>query len=903
MTALFGRDAEITAVTGVLDVAAARVAAPAEQRTLLICGEPGIGKTALLEAAVGQAGRLGLRVLRTTGVQSEADLPYAGLHQLFLPLLGELDRLEPDDRDALGAAFGFTDAEAGSPFRIAAAGLQLLGGSAAEQPVLIAVEDAHWLDGPTRDVLMFVLRQATHDDIAVLITTRETGGGAYGAGLPVLALGRLAPEAAAGLLDERTPGLPAEVRERLLGLADGLPLALRELPTAATDLPVPGAGPAVVTLTGRLEQIFAGRLAGLPPGARTYLLFAALDDGVRQDDLIAGRPVTAADLDAIVAARLATPGPGAVRWEHPLARSAVRQSAAPAERRAAHAALAAHLAGEPDRAVWHRAAAAIGPDEDLAEALAATAHRARRRGALAIAIAALEQAAVTGTDQTRRGDRLLTAVDFASNLGRMDLLGHLFEVAAGVDLDPATRNYFSWVEEAVGLRAWTGVERVPAFTAAVRDLRDAGQIDRALDHLFGFALRCWYSTMDDESRAELSTLAAELDPSLSEPRQLAVMAWCDPIRQAGTVRGRLAAVAAARAGDPEGLAHLVMAAAAVGDHPRAAELLELAYPGLRAQGRIGQLVETLGAAAWMYIQLGRPRDAEIVSDEAVRLGRASGQPRMIAIAALGTGAAAAQRGDEALAESVTAQMELVLAGPAIAHLRLVRATALLGAGRYPQAYEQLRTVFDPADPAYHPFIQHWLIGDWAETCRHLGRADEAWSTVAALTEVAGRTDSPGLDVNLVYARAILSDDEDADQVFGVALAGDLDAWPLLRARLLLAYGIRLRRRRRVTDARGRLRSALELFTAIGAAAWAGQTRRELVAAGVTVADPEPPAGAGLTAQETQIARLAAGGITNREIGRRLFLSHRTVGTHLHRIYFKLGVPNRTALADLLSRQG
>jgi len=331
---------------------------------LILRGEPGIGKSALLHSAAASARARGMRVLRATGVQSEARLPFAGLHQLLFGVLDRLETLAPPQRHAVLAAFGMTERETPDLFLLALASLNVLSEVATEAPVVIVVEDAHWLDRSTLDVLGFVARRLESEPILVLGAIRD---GFDGGGLPELRLEGLDDASSAELLDAVAPDLAPDVRARLLAEAAGNPLALVELPVASAQLEPGTLLPAWLPLTARLEHAFAAQVGELPAATRRLLLIAALNDGGSLSETLTADENAIEALEPAIAARLAAVEGDELRFRHPLVRSAIRQAASVQERLAAHAALAAVV--ELDRRVWHRAAAVVGPDETTATEL------------------------------------------------------------------------------------------------------------------------------------------------------------------------------------------------------------------------------------------------------------------------------------------------------------------------------------------------------------------------------------------------------------------------------------------------------------------------------------------------------------------------------------------------------
>ena len=410
---LLGRDDELARLYHLVDAIGERGGA------LVVRGEAGIGKSALLAAARERALQQGATVASTTGTLSEAPLAFAGLHQLLLPLLGRVGLLPDPQRRALETAFGMANGAASDVFLIALATLGLVAERAAEAPLLCVVEDAHWLDRPSAQVLEFVARRVESDPAILLFAVREGLPSSFDeAGLPELRLAGLDEDASSALLDLAPATLPPDLRRRILEEAAGNPLALIELPAAAAELgtSAPPSGP--LPLTARLEQTFTSRLTNLSADVQRLLLLAALDDvDLAALSRAAETSVEPDGLSTAVAAGLGTLESGRFRFRHPLIRSAVEQAATPEELRHAHAALAEALADEPDRAVWHRAAAASGPDEEVALALEAAAERATLRGGGDVAVAAYERSAELTAEPHRRALRLFRAGDLALELG------------------------------------------------------------------------------------------------------------------------------------------------------------------------------------------------------------------------------------------------------------------------------------------------------------------------------------------------------------------------------------------------------------------------------------------------------------------------------------------------------
>jgi DNA-binding CsgD family transcriptional regulator len=900
-----GRERELGCVRALLGAGGA----------LLVRGSAGIGKSALLDAAADIADERGMVVLRTGAVQSEARLPFAGLHALLRPVLPHVDALPGPQRNALLSAFGMSDDPAPDPFLIALAALELLSEAASHAPLVLLADDAHWLDGATADVLAFVARRLGDDRIAIVAALRDgdppgvEGSPALAeAGWPQECLGPLDDDAAGELLDRVAPDLDDRRRARILEAAGGNPLALSELPRAPAD-DAPPVGPALVPLTARLERTFAARASGLPAASRALLLVAAANDGdtlaevLQAGSAVAGRALAVADLTPAIAMGLVdTDGPS-LRFRHPLVRSAVYQAAPLAQRHVAHAALATTLAAQPDRQVWHRVACATGPDDRLAADLETAAERAQRRGAADVALAAFDRAARFTADPFRRGVRLLRTTELAAELGRPDLVAESIAATSGLDLAPAERIRLAWLRELYDPHAWSGADRLEAFADIAQQMLEAGLPEEALKALITIAVRVHWANAEDAVRDRILEVADRLPLPFDHPGRIAVLALADPEGRGAEALGVIARYAIAPSDDPGLLRLLGSAATAIGAFDLAPAFLVGAVAGLREQGRLGALAQAQVSMAWSTVHTGALHVGLPAATEAVRLADETGQPRWRAVGQIAHAALEGLRGDEERAEALIADAEATLipmgANPMLALAALARGKTALAAGRHSDAFFHLLHVFDPQDSAYMPYVRPWGLADIVDAAVHAGYPDEAGAIVAALEPIARRSRSPQLDVGLDFARALLAPDHDAEPIYQAGLSGDLATWPLMRARMLLAYGTWLRRRRRVGESRALLRAAGEAFEALGIATWAERARQELRASGESIRRHAPEARDELTPQEFQIAEMAASGLTNREIGQRLYLSHRTVGSHLYRIFPKLGVSSRADLRRAL----
>jgi len=908
--ATVGRHHEIGVLRTLVD------AAPGHGAVLLLRGDAGVGKSHLLAATAAHARARGFDVLGTVGVQPEAHLPFAGLHQLLRPILHRVGDLPGPQRDAILAAFGMSATGNQNSFFIALATLNLLTDYAARTPLLLTVDDLQWIDLPTCEVLAFVARRIDPEPLALVASVRT---GYYGAipdlALPELVVRGLDDESAARLLKQRAPDLSATTRHRLLREAAGNPLALIELPEAirSDGLGTMSMLPPMLPLTARLERAFAARMADLPAETTALLLAAALDDGhgdlaeVLEAGSGGGTRLTPEAFAPAVAARLLEIDGGRLRFRHSLVRSAVYRAAPEPDRQRAHAAWAEVLASQPDRQIWHRASASKQPDERIAAELEETAARARRRGAMAVAVAAYERAARLTSAPARRSGRLLDTAEVAFELGQHLLVGRLLAEAARLEPGPRERARISWLRavlddgepgDAVGVRNMVELARQTAHD---------GDGDLALQLLVGAARRCWWGDPGPAVRRFVVETAEGMPVAPADPRLLAILAVCDPLERGAQVARGLAHTVLDADLDAGTVSLLCIAAYVIGDFERAERFAAVSAERLRAQGRLGLLAQVLTLRAVAGTYLGGWQAAAGAA-ESTRLALETGQPVWAAAARTAEARMAALHGDRAGAEAHIAAIESsgahARSGSIAAGVQTTRGLIALAEGNYAAAYEHLRRMFDPVDPAHHRVQQCWALGYFAEAAMHSGQHDHARRVIARLGDIAGTADTPAVRIGLGYAHAVLAGDApEAEGLFRGALDGVPQAWGFDRGRIELAYGTWLRRRRRIAESRAPLRAARDTFDRLGIRQWGERARQELRAAGETSGQPGPGAWDRLSPQEFQIAALAAEGLSNREISQRLYISHRTVGSHLYRIFPKLGVTARAQLKDALHQSG
>jgi hypothetical protein len=834
VAALIGRDREVRALTELI-----REATTAGQ-ALVVIGDPGIGKSALLGAARDAAGAAGFGVLTTTGVESEAQLPFAGLHQILRPVLRSASRLRPAHDTALQAAFGLAEGPRPELFQIALAAVNLLAAVAAKQPVAVLVDDVQWLDQQSQEVLTFIARRAGPHPMAIVGVVRTGHSGPFlAAGLPELAV-RGVEEAAADDILRLVAGVlkPAD-RLRIRQQAQGNPLALLELPAswAGSAPPAEWQQP---TLSARLERAFAGRFAELPAATRDGVLIAAVDPVDDLAEILAaasqfsGSPIGPGAFGPAADAGLLRIHEGRVRFRHPLVRSGVLQSETLTRRQAAHAALAAVLADEPYRRTWHRAQSIVGPDDQIADELEASVAVVLGRGAVMSVIADLQRSAQLTSSPARRGHRLLMAAEHAFGLGRADLVDHLVTAAARLDLSELDYARMQWLQEIFNDGVPGDAARVLELCATARQSVQAGDRDLALNLLLGAALRCWWADTGPAARARVAEVIRELTDATGDPRYVAALAVAEPVLECAAVMDLLSRFVPGETTDGDALRLLGMAAHAVGDTVRSADFLTRSEALLREQGRLGLLSHVLSMQVIDRLELGDWDRASAAAAEGERLARETGQPIWRTGTLVCDAMDNAFRGHPELAFAYAAEVEMVASRQRLNDLlscvQLVRGAALSNAGQYEAAYPQLRRLFEPSDPSFHQRERFGAVMFLAEAAIKAAERDDARQVIAGLEEVAASTPSPVLHVHLRYARAVLADDASAPALYAELMSQDLTRWPWAKARAELAYGTWLRRQRRDAESVGVLGSALAAFDRIGATVWADRARAGLTAA-------------------------------------------------------------------------
>jgi DNA-binding CsgD family transcriptional regulator len=870
---------------------------------VVLRGEAGIGKSALLQRARRRAEAQGARPLVTVGVESQAELAFAGLHQLLRPVIGAVAYLREPQRQALEAALGLGVDPSRDPYLVAVAAFQLVCEVADSAPIVLIVDDAQWLDRSTLNIIAFIGRRLDVEHVALVAAVRAgLSAPLDDSRLPTLDLERLSASGSARLLDGKAPELHPVLRARVLAEASGNPLALVEL---ARSMGRSGEqlSPPPTTLTARLDRAFANRLAELARDTRAALLAAALDSRASLDEIARAAHAGVESLQPAVEADLVEIADERVRFRHPLIRSAVRQAASAAQVFEMYSALAESVA-DAERRLWHRAMVARGPDESIASELEQQGRAAAARGAVMEAGAALERAASLTADSPRKGARLVAAAETAYELGLVESAGRLAGEATKFDLGGRDLARLAWFRQILSGSVWFEPGAARTFVTIAESLRDAGDADMALRSLVPIAHRSWWTRTKTRTREYLVEAAMAMGMADDDPRVLVVLGLAHPEVTGPAIRKRVASMRLHEMADPVAAMYAGMAAEKSGDVTSGVRFLAAAIDGLREQVRLVPLTQALGHYAWAATYAGEWPAAAAAAQEAAGLARDTTQPQYGLTAELIGALVTALRGNAADLESVLAEPERALlamkGGPLLATAHLARGAAALGEGRHDDAFQHLWPVFDENDSAFHRFMRWQALLDLVESAAGSGHVGRLTDVMAELEAIAEHSEPPILRLNLACARPLLVADDQAEGLFAAALAQDLDGYPFLRGRTLFSFGRWLRRRRRANEARSPLRDAVALFDALGAIAWSRRARQELRATGERVGRRTPDLRDRLTAQELQIAQLAAEGLSNRHIAERLFLSPRTIGGHLYRIFPKLEITARAQLRDALA---
>jgi DNA-binding CsgD family transcriptional regulator len=906
---LIGRDGDLEFLGSFIDAAAI------DGGALLLSGDAGVGKTALLDAVVAHAAADGTRVLRAAGAEFEAGLSFAGLNQVLRPLLDGLGQLSEMHRRALSVALGL---DAGAPYEqlvVSNATLALLVQAAKTAPHLVVLDDVPWLDRPSAVVLGFVARRLSGSPVGIL-AARRPGESTFfeRAGLPEYELQPLEEGPAETLLKQRFPAMAPKVRRRLLAEAEGNPLALLELPAAllGSERAVRGEIPAVLPLGPRLRSVFASRVEALPARTRRLLLLSVLD-GTGDLRLLQGGASERTGVEGLgpaERARLVQVDESAfrLRFCHPLIRSAIVESSTIDQRRKAHQLIADRRSNQPELRAWHLAQAAIRPDEDVAALLDEVAHRNLRRGDSVGAIAGLLRAAELSPTGPNRSARLAEAAYVGAIVtGAMSDVPRLLDAARQADPEHGGALAGAVAGAYHLLNSDGDVDTAHRFlVGAIHGVPDPTDAHNQLliEALYNLLEVCFFGGRADLWEPFHAALG-RLKPQ--PPELLAILAstFSDPARLAQGTMVRLEAVITGlnEESNPARIVRTGIGAAYV-------DRLGACRPALLrvvAQGRDGDAITSAIEALFLLSNdswfAGRWDEVDELTREGLLLCNAHGYRLLIWPGVFLRALLSAARGDDdatrAMADEMAGWAVPRQVGSVEAYAAHAMALGALGRGDFEVAYQHAAAVSPPGVLA--PYLPHalWLILDLTEACVRTGRYAEAARHVATARDQGIAMISSRLALLTRGATAIASLDDNRDLFEAAIATPEASRWPFDLARIQLAYGERLRRTRATADARRYLTSARETFQRLDARPWATRAGNELRATGISVGRPQQAGPLSLTPQQREIASLAAAGLSNKQIGERLFLSHRTIATHLYQLYPKLGISSRAGLRDAL----
>ena len=908
---LHGRTTECAALDGLL----AR-AKSGRSQVLVLRGEAGIGKTALLDYLAERA--IGCRVIRAAGVESEMELTFAGLHQLCGPLLERLDRLPAPQAAALATAFGLDTGDPPDRFVVGLAVLGLLSEAAEDEPVVWIIDDAQWLDRASAQMIGFAARRLLAEPVAIACAARAGVGDDVLAGCPELSIEGLGEDAVRALLMESVQvPLDAAIRDQVITESHGNPLALLELPRTWSVAELAGGFGLLESapVPGRIEQSYAQRLQLLPLETQLLVLVAAAEP--LGDPVLLRR--AAEHLDLNLSAVGAAEDAGLLRvgthveFSHPLVRAASYRSATTNDRRRVHQALAdaTDPCSDPDRRAWHRARAAPGPDEEIADELVASAGRAQARGGVAAGAAFLTRASELTPDPQRRVQRALDAAYANVAGGTFGVARTLISAAADGPLEEAQRARIDLLRALLAFASSRGTEAIPLLLAAGRRLEPLDMslaretyLDAFSAAMFGARLNTDVGVADVARAARTSLQRTHGEPSAAELLLQGLVTLTDDYETGvAPCRRALATLTGDTISPAEHLRWLwqgCVVALELWDDEAASVLSHNSVETARKTGTLSELALALSARTPVLVFCGDLSAAASTVVETQSVHEATG----IRAAPYGALILAAWRGQEGKAnEQLSVTMREARErgeGVGIAIAEYSRAVLYNGLGRYDEALAAASSA-----SGHHEIVaENWGLAELTEPAARTGRLDVAEDAVDRLSRKARATNSDWALGIEARSRALLSEGDDAERSFRHAIAHlgrTRIRAELARAHLL--YGEWLRRESRRVDSRGQLNLAHELFRTMGMEVFAERARRELVATGERVRKRTPDMRDQLTPQEQQIAQLARDGLSNPTIAAQLFLSPRTVEWHLHNAFIKLGITSRKGLPEALGPGG
>ena len=910
---LFGRDVEVGVIRNLVDVSAV-----GNGEALLLSGEPGAGKSALLEAAAEIAAAAGSRILRATGVEFEAKVSFSGLDQALGPLHSELQRLPAPYRDALSAALGLDAGQLSSRLVLFNAALALFRQAADVVPLLVLIDDLQWLDRASANVLAFAARRLQGTRVGFLAVVRSGSEGFFGsAGLPEHEVGPLSDAAASRLVGTRFPALATVVHQRVLAEAAGNPLALVELPAALSSAQRAAleALPLLLPLGRHLEGLFAQRVSDLPAQTRELLLLAALQGSgdlrilqAAADGIGGLEHLPAAERAGLVSIAENAPR---VTFRHPLIRSAIVEQSAAIQRRRAHRALAEALIASPERRAWHLAEAAVGPDDRVAALLEQAARVAFKRGDAVGCVVALTRAAELSADLTDSGRRLAEAAfvgaDVTGDLGSVAKV--LADLRRREALD-SSRNLYMAVAAALLLLNGEGdVDTAHRLIAgSIRAHAQRGETGGA-DYIDALHVLMDISLLGvrDDLWAAFTEVMETMSPDSAPFLRMLAGILADPLRTPQRTLSVLEEHIGSLADetDPNRIVRIGVAALSVDRMAGCRGPLRRVVEDGRQGGAAASAIAALMHLALDGFMSGDWAQAEALATEGLATAQRNGYASAEWVFQLVLALLAAGRGDRVQAQVLTDEIGH-WAAPRGCHtatlfVHQVRALLATGHSKFDEAYQHASAISPAGTLPPHVSQSMWVALDLVESAVATNRHREAAAHAEALRRGCADQLSPRLAMITYAAAALSAHGDDTAAWFERALAvPDTRRWPFDLARVQLLFGEHLRRVQATAAARSYLTVALETFENLGARPWMDRAAREFRATGLPSSGPATSGAATLTGRELQIANLAAAGLTNKQIAVQVNLSHRTVGAYLYRIFPKLGISSRAALRDALA---